>query len=101
MCLIGSDFLKSLFANDDPINKTISIRGVKFKVVGVLESKGATFGNNQDLKVLIPIQVARGIFTQPNINYTISIKVGDKEMMQGAQDAAVVTFRNVREIESD
>ena len=96
VCIIGSDFLKSIFRNDDPINKTISIRGVKFKVVGVLESKGATFGNNQDLKVLIPIQVARGIFTEPNIIYTISVMVKDKEMMQGAQDAAIVSFRNVR-----
>ncbi len=96
VCLIGSDFLKSIFKNDDPINKTVSIRGVKFKVVGILESKGATFGNNQDLKVLIPIQVARSIFTDPNINYTISVMVDDKEMMQGAQDAAIVSFRNVR-----
>ncbi|MAT89336.1 MAG: ABC transporter permease [Flavobacteriaceae bacterium] len=98
VCVIGSDFLKNLFENENPINKTISIRGVKFKVIGVLESKGATFGNNQDLKVLIPIQVARGIFTEPNINYTISVKVDDKEMMQGAQDEAVVTFRNIRRL---
>lgn len=96
VCLIGSDFMKSLFLNDDPINKTISIRGVKFKIIGVLESKGSSFGNNQDLKVLIPIQVARGIFTDPNINYTISVKVNDKEMMQGAQDEAILIFRNVR-----
>jgi len=98
VCLIGADFLKSLFKDDDPINKTISIRGVKFKVVGVLESKGATFGNNQDLKVLIPIQMARSIFSQANTNYTISIKVNDKEMMQGAQDAAIVAFRNTRRL---
>ncbi|MBT5871683.1 ABC transporter permease [Flavobacteriaceae bacterium] len=96
VCLIGSDFLKSLFENENPLNKTISIRGVKFKIIGILESKGATFGNNQDLKVLLPIQVARGIFTQPNINYTISIKVVDKAMMQGAQDEALVIFRNIR-----
>ncbi|MFT5237836.1 MAG: putative ABC transport system permease protein [Flavobacteriaceae bacterium] len=98
VCLVGADFLKNLFINDDPINKVISIRGVKFKVIGVLESKGATFGNNQDLKVLIPIQVARSIFTQPNINYTISVQVNDKEMMQGAQDAAIITFRNIRKL---
>ncbi len=96
VCIIGSDFLKSLFVNDNPINKTISIRGVKFKVVGVLESKGSTFGNNQDLKVLIPIQVARSIFTEPNINYTISIMVKDKELLNAAQDEAIVTFRNIR-----
>ena len=98
VCLVGADFLKNLFVNDDPINKVISIRGVKFKVVGVLESKGATFGNNKDLKVLIPVQVARSIFTQSNINYTISVQVDDKAMMQGAQDAAVITFRNIRRL---
>ena len=98
VCLVGSDFLTLLFKDDNPIGQTISVRGVKFKVIGVLESKGSSFGNNQDLKVLIPIQVARGIFTQPNINYSISVKVDNKEMMQGAQDAAVVTFRNVRKL---
>jgi len=96
MCIVGSDFLKSLFVNDNPIGKRISIRGVKFKVIGVLQSKGSTFGNNQDLRVLIPIQVARGIFTAPNINYTISIMVKNTEMLNAAQDEAVVTFRNIR-----
>jgi putative ABC transport system permease protein len=96
VCLIGSDFVKTIFENEDPINKTISIRGVKFKIIGLLESKGSTFGNNQDLKVLIPVQVARGIFTQPNINYNISVKVDDKQMMEAAQDEAIITFRNIR-----
>ncbi|MDT0554484.1 ABC transporter permease [Patiriisocius hiemis] len=96
VCLIGSDFTKGLFKDVNPVGKTLSIRGVKFKVVGVLESKGSTFGNNQDLKVLIPIQVARGMYTSPNINYTISIKVDDKQYLQTAQDEAIITFRNIR-----
>ncbi len=96
VCLLGADFKKNLFENEDPIGKTVSVRGVKFKVLGVLESKGSTFGNNQDLKVLIPIQVARGIFTQPNINYNVSVRVDDKEVMEGAQDEAIITFRNIR-----
>lgn len=96
VCLIGSDFKKALFANTNPVGKTLSIRGVKFKVIGILESKGATFGNNQDLKVLIPIQQARSIYTAPNINYTISVMVDDKEYLEGAQDDAILTFRNVR-----
>jgi len=96
VCLLGSDFLKNLFKNEDPLNKVVSIRGVRFKVIGVLESKGSSFGNNQDLKMLIPIQVARGIYTQPNINYNISIKVNDKELMEAAQDDAIITFRNIR-----
>ncbi len=96
VCLIGSDFKKNIFKNTDPIGKTLSIRGVKFKVIGLLESKGATFRNNQDLKVLIPLQLARSIFTLPNINYNISVKVDDKQFMEGAQDEAIITFRNIR-----
>lgn len=98
VCLLGSDFLKNLFKNEDPINKTVSIRGVRFKIIGILKSKGSTFGNNQDLKMLIPVQVARGIFTEPNINYSMSVKVGDKDLMQAAQDEAIITFRNVRKL---
>ena len=96
VCILGSDFTKNLFKDQNPINKIISIRGVKFKVIGVLESKGSTFGNNQDLKVMIPIQKARSIFTSPNINYSISIKVKDKQMLEGAQSDAIISFRNVR-----
>ncbi|QAA80442.1 FtsX-like permease family protein [Aequorivita sp. H23M31] len=96
VCILGSDFTKGLFKNEDPIHKTVSIRGVQFKVIGVLESKGSSFGNNQDLKMIIPIQVARGIYTQPNINYNISVKVQNKEMMEAAQDDAIITFRNIR-----
>ena len=98
VCVLGSDFKDLLFPNINPVDKTISIRGVKFKVIGILEAKGATFGNNQDLRVLIPLQNARSIYTAPNINYTMSVKVDDKEVMEGAQDDAIITFRNIRRL---
>lgn len=98
VCIIGSDFLKSLFKDVNPIGKTISVRGVKLKVIGVLESKGATFRNNQDLRVLIPLQIARSIYTLPNINYDISVLVDDKQFLEGAQDEAILTFRNIRKL---
>ncbi|MDT0644753.1 ABC transporter permease [Zunongwangia sp. F363] len=98
VAILGSDFAKpeGLFRGQDPVGKTISIRGAKFKVIGVLESKGSTFGNNQDLRVIIPIQQARSIFTQPRINYDLSVKVDDKNYLEGAQDEAIITFRNIR-----
>ena len=96
VAILGADFADGLFKNTDPIGKTISVRGVKLKVIGILESKGSTFGNNQDLRVLIPIELARSIFTQPHINYNISVKVGDKQMLDGAQSEAIITFRNIR-----
>ena len=96
VCVIGSDLQKALFPEENPIDKTISVRGSKFKVIGVLKEKGSTFGNNQDLRVIMPIQKARSIFTNPRINYTLSVKVDKDDMLEGAQDDAIVTFRNVR-----
>lgn len=98
VCILGSDFRKSLFKSENPIGKKISIRGTKFTVIGILEEKGSTFGNRVDLRVIIPIQVARSMFTQPLINYAVSVKVVDADLMDSAQDEAIATFRNVRSL---
>ena len=97
-CVVGSDFEKELLKDIDPINKILSIRGAKFKIIGVLKEKGSTFGNSQDLRVLIPIQVARSLFTSPDINYTISIMVDKKEVLDQAIDEANNTMRRVRKL---
>ncbi len=96
VCVIGSDLKKALLNDVNPLGKTISVRGAKFKVIGVLKEKGATFGNNQDLRVLMPLQEARTIFTNANINYSLSIKTDKKDMLEGAQDEAILLFRNIR-----
>ncbi|MCL5459878.1 hypothetical protein M3M33_14675, partial [Loigolactobacillus coryniformis] len=64
----------------------------------VLKEKGSTFGNSQDLRVLIPIQVARSLFTAPNINYSLSIMVNKKELLDQAIDNATSTMRRVRKL---
>lgn len=97
-CIVGSDFEKGLLKNVNPIDKIISIRGAKFKVIGVLKEKGSTFGNSQDLRVLIPIQLARSLFTAPNINYTLSVMVAKKEFLDEAIDNANSTMRRVRKL---
>jgi len=97
-CIVGSDFEKGLLKDINPIGKTISIRGAKFKVIGVLKEKGSTFGNSQDLRVMIPIQVARSLFTAPNINYTLSVMVAKKELLDQAIDNANSTMRRIRKL---
>ncbi len=97
-CIVGSDFTKGLLKDVNPINKIIAIRGAKFKVIGVLKEKGSTFGNSQDLRVLIPIQVARSLFSAPNINYSVSVMISQKEMLNQAVDNAINTMRNIRKL---
>jgi len=98
LCVVGSDFIKDIFKDVNPIDKIISIRGARFKVIGVLKEKGSTFGNSRDLRVLVPIQVARSLFTAPSINYTISSMVEKKELLDQAIDNANSTMRRVRKL---
>ena len=98
VCIVGSDFEKDLLKDVNPIDKIISVRGAKFKVIGVLKEKGSTFGNSQDLRVFIPIQMARSLFTAPNINYTVSIMIDKKELLDEAIDNANSMMRRVRKL---
>ncbi|MES2812088.1 MAG: ABC transporter permease [Bacteroidota bacterium] len=98
VCVLGADFEKKLLKDINPIDKTISIRGAKFKVIGILKEKGSTFGNSQDLRVLAPLQVARTLFTAPNINYTTSVMIDKKEFLDEAVDDAMITMRKVRKL---
>ena len=98
VCILGSDFEKGLFKDKNPLEKVISIRGAKFKVIGVLKEKGSTFGNSQDLRVLIPNQIARSIFSAPNINYDLDIKVHNEALLDEAVDDATLTMRLVRRL---
>ena len=98
VCILGSDFEKGLFKDKNPIDKIISIRGAKFKVIGVLKEKGSTFGNSQDLRVLIPTQVARSIFSAPLINYELNVKVNNESLLNEAVEDAIVTMRMVRKL---
>ena len=56
VCVIGTTVLHNLFADEDsPIGKTIRIKNITFKVIGVLGSKGANnWGQDQDDVVMAP-----------------------------------------------
>jgi len=98
-CIVGSDFVtKGLLKDINPIDKIISVRGAKFKVIGVLKEKGSTFGNSQDLRVMIPIQVARSLFSVPNINYSLSTMVSKQEMLDESIENAIITMRKIRKL---
>ncbi len=55
VCIIGTTVARYLFAEEDPVGKTIRIRNLPFRVVGVLESKGQSgMGEDQDDRIFAP-----------------------------------------------
>jgi putative ABC transport system permease protein len=56
VAVLGSQTAQDLFGGLTPIGKTISVNGVKFEVVGVLESKGSSGFGSSDDAVFIPLE---------------------------------------------
>src|SRR6266508_1605370 len=55
VAVLGSQTAEDLFGGLMPIGKMISINGVKFEIVGVLESKGSGLGSSDDA-ILVPLE---------------------------------------------
>jgi putative ABC transport system permease protein len=55
VCVIGPDVAEALFPHQDPIDQDLTIGGVSYRVVGLLEEKGNVFGGSNDNYIAIPI----------------------------------------------
>jgi hypothetical protein len=60
VCVIGHTLVEKLFQTTNPLGETIRIKRIPFRVVGVLETKGANMvGEDQDDVVLIPFTTVK------------------------------------------
>ncbi len=93
--IIGSGVKSTLFINnEDPINKFISARGNKFKVIGVLNEQGSSIGPGGDNLIIIPIETSRKL--KPTSRYEISVLVNDLEKLSNEIDYSRGLFKLIR-----
>ena len=60
VCVIGHTLVNKLFQTSDPLDETVRINNKPFRVVGVLEKKGANMmGEDQDSVILMPFTSVR------------------------------------------
>ncbi len=60
VCVIGNTLVPKLFQTANPIGQTVRIKNIPFRVIGVLEKKGANMvGDDQDDLVLLPETTVR------------------------------------------
>ncbi|PYQ29824.1 MAG: hypothetical protein DMF56_08840 [Acidobacteria bacterium] len=71
VAVIGLQVQEDLNLGDYPIGKQILIDNTQYTVVGVMEKKGGTFGNNQDDVVLIPFSTATSAYGRENMRKLI------------------------------
>jgi putative ABC transport system permease protein len=63
VAVLGPTVARKLFGTFDPVGEGLRIDRVPFTVIGVLESKGSSFGNDNDDTIVVPITAARARFT--------------------------------------
>jgi putative ABC transport system permease protein len=93
VAVIGSKTAQELFGPLDPIGQTVRVRNIPFTIVGVLESKGATMGQNQDDRLIIPYTTAMKRLTGERHLRQISIRVSSAERMTATQQQIVSLLR--------
>ncbi len=60
VCVIGKTLVDNLFPSADPIDKMIRIKSIPFRVIGILEPKGANLvGQDQDNIILAPFTTVK------------------------------------------
>ena len=98
VALIGWDVADRLFGQASPLDKTIRVAGIPFRVVGVSEKKGAFFGNSQDTFVVIPLGAYMRLFGARQ-SLTLTVKPRDPDLLPVAMDDATVALRVARRLE--
>ncbi len=60
VCVIGHTVVRKLFQTTNPIGKMIRVKNIPFRVIGILEKKGANMvGQDQDNVLLMPYTTVR------------------------------------------
>jgi putative ABC transport system permease protein len=91
VAVLGSTVVRRVFGDVDPLGRQVSIAGVRFRVIGVFEKVGSTFGVDRDSEVHIPVTAAQRLFGVDRID-ALAVKApraDDVEPLQKKLTAAL------------
>jgi putative ABC transport system permease protein len=92
VCVLGGDIKDKFFADTDAIGKTLKVRGLPMRVVGVEQKRGAFFGDSLDRHIYIPATTHLQIFGRNGLQ--IHGKAAAREVFRPTIEDARVTMRN-------
>jgi putative ABC transport system permease protein len=92
VCFIGQDLVSTFFPNVEPLDKEIMINGIPFRVVGVAEKIGSTFGESQDNFVHMPLTTYRKLYS-PRPSLQVNVQAWDAEQMTVLEDQTRALLR--------
>ena len=96
--VLGYKLAKDLFEEDDPINKTISIKNLNLKVVGVLEEKGGQIFQTFDDYAYIPVTTVQKLMLGIDYVNAILVKAKDEKSIDQVVESARLILRDRHKI---
>jgi putative ABC transport system permease protein len=98
--ILGMDVAKKLFGETwrEAENSVIRVGAVRYRVIGVLQSKGASSLLSLDNIVITTLNNVRSEYAGMSSTLTLSITVKDIHQMEGAIGEATGVFRVVRNL---
>ncbi len=94
VAVLGKTTADDLGLGADAIGTDISIAGLPFRVVGILQPKGGTGGQNPDDQVLVPVGVVQKSFQGGDTVRSIGVSVADAAGVDDAKTAITVLLRD-------
>lgn len=96
VAVLGPDLATKLFPGRAPLGQQLRIRNQPFEVIGVLEAKGAVFGQNQDENAYIPLSTMVSKLAGRDPTYGISLNFISVEARDDASiNAAAFQITNL------
>ena len=96
VAVLGQAVEKALFANTDPIGKTINVDGYEFQVIGTMLRPAASFFGDEDTRVLVPYGALRKMY--PNANEIAIVAAARDGMLREALDEVRMVLRIDRHV---
>jgi putative ABC transport system permease protein len=93
VAVLGSDVARRVFGDVDPLGRQVSIAGVRFRVIGVFEKVGSTFGVERDSEVHIPVTAAQRLFGVDRID-ALAVKAPRADDVEPLQDELTAALRD-------
>lgn len=98
VAVLGMDAVDQLFPFEDPLEKTITIDGIGYLVVGVAERKGKMFGQSQDNYVIIPITTYLQRYGNRWTSLSITVEAPSAELYDRTRDEVIGILRMIRKV---
>lgn len=100
VCVIGQTMREQLFPNKPAVGEWLRINDRRFRVIGVLASKGQSIGTDFDEIVIIPVASAQALFDTSSL-FRVLIEAKSKEAMVHAVEDIKAIIKARHEGEDD